>query len=158
MAEPDNDKIVKTVEINAPIARVWKAISDHKEFGAWFRVDLDQAFEPGGISTGRITYPGHEGAPWVVYVERMDPERLFTFRWYDSESGETVVSQYRDFSGNSGRTPPGAHYSVHHCHGSFVVARVLAGATYRLRNNGDGSRSPHRTGRAAFRAAAPPPR
>lgn len=87
MAEADGDKIVKVVELRAPIARVWKALTDYKEFGRWFRVDLDQQFEPGGKSTGRITYPGHEGAPWVVYVERMEPERLFTFRWYDSDDG-----------------------------------------------------------------------
>ncbi|WP_421724523.1 SRPBCC family protein [Bauldia sp.] len=87
MAESDDDAIVKVVELQAPRARVWKALTDHKEFGHWFRVDLDQAFEVGGTSTGRMTYPGHEGAPWVVYIERMQPERLFTFRWYDSDDG-----------------------------------------------------------------------
>lgn len=87
MTHADDDKIVKVVELNAPIARVWKALTDHTEFGSWFRVDLDQEFEEGGTSTGRMTYPGHEGAPWVVYVERMEPERLFPFRWYDSEDG-----------------------------------------------------------------------
>lgn len=90
MAEADDDKIVKIIELRVPIARVWKALTDHKEFGRWFRVDLDQKFEAGGKSTGRMTYPGHEGAPWVVYVERMEPERLFTFRWYDSDDGSTT--------------------------------------------------------------------
>jgi len=87
MAETDNDRIVKTAELNAPIARVWKALTDHKAFGQWFRVDLDQPFEVGGISTGRMTYPGHEGTPWIAYIERLEPERLFSFRWYDSENG-----------------------------------------------------------------------
>jgi len=87
MTQSDNDKIVKVVELRAPLARVWKAVTDHREFGHWFRVDLDQPFQPGGISTGKMTYPGHEGVPWVVYVERMEPERLFSFRWYDSDDG-----------------------------------------------------------------------
>lgn len=87
MAESDDDKIVKIFELQAPIARVWKALADHKEFGRWFRVDLDQEFQVGAKSTGQMTFPGHEGTPWVVYVERMEPERLFTFRWYDSEDG-----------------------------------------------------------------------
>ena len=75
------DRIEKTVELEAPVARVWRALTDHKEFGHWFRVDLDQKFEAGGKSTGRMTYPGHEGTPWVVYVERMEPEQLFSYRW-----------------------------------------------------------------------------
>lgn len=85
MADPSDDMIVKVVELRAPQARVWQALTDHKQFGVWFRVDLDQEFQVGGKSTGQMTYPGHEGVPWLVYVERMEPERLFTFRWYDSD-------------------------------------------------------------------------
>ncbi len=80
---PDN--IVKTVELNAPIEQVWKALTDYKEFGSWFLVALDQPFEIGGKSTGRMTYPGHEQVPWLAYIESMEPQRLFSFRWYDSE-------------------------------------------------------------------------
>lgn len=87
MVVPEDDKLVKVVELRTPIGRVWKALTDHTEFGRWFRVDLDQEFEVGAKTTGRMTYPGHEGAPWVAYVERMEPEHLFTFRWYDSDDG-----------------------------------------------------------------------
>lgn len=85
MADADDDRIVKMVELNAPIRSVWKALTDHKEFGQWFRVDLDQPFEANAKSTGKMTYPGHEGVPWLAYVERMDHECLFSFRWHDSE-------------------------------------------------------------------------
>lgn len=87
MADSDDDKIVKVVELEVPLARVWNALADHEEFGRWFCVDLDRKFQVGRKSTGQMTYPGHEGAPWVVYVERMEPERLFSFRWYDSDDG-----------------------------------------------------------------------
>ncbi|MEM9357159.1 MAG: SRPBCC family protein [Pseudomonadota bacterium] len=87
MADSDDDKIVKVVELRAPLARVWNALTDHMEFGHWFRVDLDQRFQVGSKSTGQMTYPGHEGVPWVAYIDRMEPERLFTFRWYDSDDG-----------------------------------------------------------------------
>ncbi|MGD9806047.1 MAG: SRPBCC family protein [Hyphomicrobiaceae bacterium] len=79
------DRIVKTVELKAPISRVWHAISDHDEFGQWFRVKLDGPFEPGALSTGKMTYPGYEGYPWLARVERMEPERLLSFRWVHSE-------------------------------------------------------------------------
>ncbi len=41
------DRIEKTIELNAPIERVWRAVTDHQEFGQWFRVRLDQPFAPG---------------------------------------------------------------------------------------------------------------
>jgi uncharacterized protein YndB with AHSA1/START domain len=89
------DRIEKVVEIKAPVARVWRALTDSEEFGEWFRVKLDGPFEPGAVSRGEMTYPGFEGWPWLATVERMEPERLFSFRWhdYDSKSGVDVAEQ-----------------------------------------------------------------
>lgn len=91
----DDDRIVKIAELYAPVSRVWKALTDHKEFGQWFRVDLDQPFEVGAKSTGRMTYPGHEGVPWLAYVEQMDHERLFSFSWHDSEDKPALLVEFR---------------------------------------------------------------
>ena len=77
----DQDRIVKIVELAAPVARVWRAITDHKEFGAWFRVRLDGPFKVGETTTGNITYPGHEHVEWVSVTEQMVHERLFAFSW-----------------------------------------------------------------------------
>lgn len=89
------DRIVKTVELKAPLSRVWRAVSDHNEFGQWFRVKLDGPFRPGAVSTGKMTYPGCEGYPWLAVVERMEPERLLSFRWhdFDEKSGVEVSKQ-----------------------------------------------------------------
>lgn len=89
------DTIVKVVELKAPLSRVWHAISDHEEFGQWFRVKLDGPFKPGSVSTGKMTFPGYENYPWRAIVERMEPERLFSFRWhdYDEKSGADVAEQ-----------------------------------------------------------------
>ncbi|MBO0763844.1 MAG: SRPBCC family protein [Hyphomicrobiaceae bacterium] len=76
------DRIVKTVEFKAPVARVWRALADHNEFGQWFRVKLDGPFKPGTVSTGQITSPGHEHYPWRAVIERIEPERLLSFRWH----------------------------------------------------------------------------
>ena len=54
------DRIGKTVELEAPVARVWRALTDHKEFGEWFRVALEGPFVVGEVSRGQITYPGYE--------------------------------------------------------------------------------------------------
>lgn len=89
------DRIVKTIDLKAPVARVWRALADHNEFGQWFRVKLDGPFEPGALSTGRMTYPGYEHYPWHAVVERMEPERLFSFRWHhvDAKSGGNIAEQ-----------------------------------------------------------------
>lgn len=81
MTEPDQDRIQKIVDLQAPPSRVWRALTDHEEFGAWFRVRLDGPFEVGATTTGRITYPGHEHVEWVSTTEKIEPERLFVFSW-----------------------------------------------------------------------------
>ena len=77
-----SNSIEKRVELKAPIARVWRALTDHREFGEWFRVKLDGPFVPGQVSRGRITYPGYEHLKWEATVQKMEPERLFSFAWH----------------------------------------------------------------------------
>jgi uncharacterized protein YndB with AHSA1/START domain len=76
------DRIEKTIELKAPVSRVWKALTDYQEFGKWFRVRLEGPFVPGQISRGRITYPGYEHLRWEAIVQQMEPERLFSFTWH----------------------------------------------------------------------------
>src|ERR1700748_688926 len=76
------DRIEKQIELKAPIARVWRALTDHREFGEWFRVALDGPFAPGQVSTGHITHPGYEHLKWTATVQKMEPERLFSFTWH----------------------------------------------------------------------------
>ena len=75
-------RIEKRIELNAPISRVWRALTDHREFGEWFRVKLDGPFVPGQISRGQITYPGYEHLKWEAVVQKMEPESLFSFTWH----------------------------------------------------------------------------
>ena len=77
-----NDKIEKRIELNAPVARVWQALTNHEEFGEWFRVKLEAPFVPGRTSRGRITYPGYEHVIWEAVVKEMTPESLFSFTWH----------------------------------------------------------------------------
>src|SRR5262249_26358147 len=70
------DRIEKTVDLTAPVSRVWKALTDHEEFGKWFRVRLDAPFVPGQVSRGRVTYPGYEHLNWEAVVPKMEPDPL----------------------------------------------------------------------------------
>jgi uncharacterized protein YndB with AHSA1/START domain len=80
------DRIEKQVELKAPISRVWRALTDYREFGQWFRVELDGPFVPGQVSRGHITYPGYEHVKWEAVVQKMEPERLFSFTWPHTKS------------------------------------------------------------------------
>jgi uncharacterized protein YndB with AHSA1/START domain len=84
------DRIEKRIELKAPVARVWRALTDHRQFGQWFRVKLEAPFRPGRVSRGQITYPGYEHVKWQVTVETMEPERLFSFRWHPYAVDATI--------------------------------------------------------------------
>ncbi len=78
----DTDRIEKQIVLRAPRARVWRALTDADEFGTWFRCKLESPFRPGATVRGRITYPGYEHLKLEIRIERMDPERLFSYRWH----------------------------------------------------------------------------
>jgi uncharacterized protein YndB with AHSA1/START domain len=77
-----SDRIEKKVVLRAPRARVWRAIADAEEFGKWFGVKLAGAFVEGAAVRGRITYPGYEHLTFEAWVERIEPERYFAYRWH----------------------------------------------------------------------------
>lgn len=77
-----SDRIEKQIDIKAPVARVWRAIADYREFGTWFRVAMEGPFVAGKEARGRITYPGKEHLVMTVAVQRIEPERLLSFTWH----------------------------------------------------------------------------
>jgi uncharacterized protein YndB with AHSA1/START domain len=77
-----SNRIEKQIELNATVSRVWRALTDYREFGEWFQVKLEGPFVPGQISRGHITYPGYEHLKWEAVVQKLEPERLFSFTWH----------------------------------------------------------------------------
>jgi uncharacterized protein YndB with AHSA1/START domain len=75
------DRIEKQVLLQAPPKRVWRALTHSAEFGDWFRVKLSDPFIPGKSISGPVLHPGYEHLTWTVTVEKMEPERLFSWRW-----------------------------------------------------------------------------
>jgi uncharacterized protein YndB with AHSA1/START domain len=87
------DRIEKRVTLRAPRERVWRAISDSKQFGAWFGVEFDGPFLAGSHMRGRITptkvdavvartQEPYAGATFECTIDRVDPMQLFSFRWH----------------------------------------------------------------------------
>lgn len=78
-----SDRIEEQVELHAPRARVWRALTNADELGAWFGVNLAGAtIAPGAQVAGHITHPGYEHVMFEVTIEEMVPERRFAWRWH----------------------------------------------------------------------------
>lgn len=80
--KPSTDRIEKRVVLRAPRSRVWRAISDAEEFGTWFRMNLDGALVAGRTVRAKVTIPGYEHMKVEMQVERIEPERYFSYRWH----------------------------------------------------------------------------
>ena len=118
----DTDRIEKRVVLGASRERVWRAISDSKEFGTWFGAEFDGPFVAGARMTGRIVpttvdaavakrQEPHTGMAFEISVERVEPMRLFSFRWhpfaveagvdYAKEPMTLVVFELQDVAGGT---------------------------------------------------------
>lgn len=87
------DRIEKKVLLRAPRKRVWHALADSQQFGSWFGMTFDGPFAPGAVMRGTLApttvdaevakaQQPYEGLPVEFTIERMEPERLFSFRWH----------------------------------------------------------------------------
>jgi len=76
------DRIEKQIDLKAPVSRVWRALTDYREFGEWFRVKLEGPFVVGKVSRGQLTFPGYEHLQMEVAVQKIEPERFFSYTWH----------------------------------------------------------------------------
>ncbi|HEV8145284.1 MAG TPA: SRPBCC family protein [Bryobacteraceae bacterium] len=95
------DKIEKKILLRAPQSRVWKALTDSQQFGAWFGMQVDGPFVAGTKMRVAITptkvnpeiakkQEAYDGFPFDIIIERIEPERLFSFRWHPYAIDEGV--------------------------------------------------------------------
>ncbi len=77
-----NDRIEKQIDLKAPVSRVWRALTDYREFGEWFRVKLEGPFVAGQVSRGQLNFPGYEHLQMEVVVQKIEPERFFSYTWH----------------------------------------------------------------------------
>jgi len=106
MSTTGTDRIEKKVLLKAPRSRVWRALTHAKEFGKWFGFEAEGSFAPGSQVHGRITHKGYEHLTMEITIERMEPERLVSWRWhphavepgvdYSSEPTTLVVFELKE--------------------------------------------------------------
>ncbi|MHB8636198.1 MAG: SRPBCC family protein [Fimbriimonadaceae bacterium] len=98
------DTIEKQTLLRATRARVWRALTDSSEFGSWFGMRVDGQFAAGAVmrcvcvpttvdpEVAAAQQP-HEGQPFEIVIERMEPERSFAFRWHPVASEQGPEAQ-----------------------------------------------------------------
>ncbi|HET9787165.1 MAG TPA: SRPBCC family protein [Pyrinomonadaceae bacterium] len=106
------DRIERSVMLKASRSRVWRALSNGEEFGNWFGVKLEgKSFVAGQRVQGQITYPGYEHLVFDVLIERVEPERVLSWRWhpaaidpavdYEKEPTTLVVFELKEVEGGT---------------------------------------------------------
>jgi uncharacterized protein YndB with AHSA1/START domain len=76
------NQIEKRIEVASPVSRVWRALTDSRQFGEWFLVKMDGPFVAGQPAAGQITHPGYEHVRMEIVVKAVEPETLFSFTWH----------------------------------------------------------------------------
>ncbi len=87
------DRIEKRILLRAPLDRVWRAISDAREFGTWFGMRFDGPFVAGARLTGELVPTSvdpeiakgqrpYEGLRFEITIDRVEPMHLFSYRWH----------------------------------------------------------------------------
>jgi uncharacterized protein YndB with AHSA1/START domain len=93
MSSSSTDRIEKKILLRASRDRVWRAISHSTEFGAWFGLEVVGPFKAGAKMSAAIVgtkvndevaaaQKKHAGIPFELYIEKIEPQRLFSFRWH----------------------------------------------------------------------------
>jgi uncharacterized protein YndB with AHSA1/START domain len=78
----DTDRIEKKVTLKAPRSKVWRAIADAEQFGEWFGIKLDSPFRAGKPVRGKILNPQYAHMKLDMEIEKIEPERYFSYRWH----------------------------------------------------------------------------
>jgi uncharacterized protein YndB with AHSA1/START domain len=84
--ESSTDRITRQLEIAAPVANVWRALTDSTRFAAWFRIEFDGPFVVGQSVNGRFK----NGLTIEFQIERMEPEIHFAYRWHPYPVDPTI--------------------------------------------------------------------
>jgi uncharacterized protein YndB with AHSA1/START domain len=82
MTTTSTDRIEKSVVLQAPRTRVWRALTSSAEFGSWFGATFTETFAEGVVLRAQVTNPGYEHLTMEIRIVSMEPERYFAFRWH----------------------------------------------------------------------------
>jgi uncharacterized protein YndB with AHSA1/START domain len=78
-------RIDRGIDINAPVERVWRALTDAAELSAWFQVKIDGVIEPGHTVWMTSVLPSHAGMRFDVEIVELSRPSRVVWRWHPGE-------------------------------------------------------------------------
>jgi uncharacterized protein YndB with AHSA1/START domain len=104
-------RIDRSIEIQAPLEKVWRALTTVAELSAWFRVQIEGEIAAGNEVDMISLYPGHEGKRFRVRFVELTPPKRFVWQWhpgavdpsvdYSQEPRTTVTFNLEPFAGGT---------------------------------------------------------
>jgi uncharacterized protein YndB with AHSA1/START domain len=90
MMVSDLSRIDRSIEIDAPPERVFRALTNADELSAWFQVTIEGALAPGKEIWMTSVHPDHAGQRFNVKIVEMTPPRSVTWQWHPGEIDPNV--------------------------------------------------------------------
>jgi uncharacterized protein YndB with AHSA1/START domain len=83
-------RIDRTIEINAPRERVWRALTNAEELAAWFQVKIEGPIAPDTEVWMTSLHTGYAGQRFRVRFIEMAPPERFVWEWHPGEVDPNV--------------------------------------------------------------------
>ncbi|MEO5668771.1 MAG: SRPBCC family protein [Bdellovibrionota bacterium] len=132
-----NNSIERHIEINAPVSKVWQALTDSTLFAKWFKATFNGPFIAGKTTHGKNTHPGYEFELEFI-IKEIKPETYFSYAWtpfpadrsFDYSKEEPTLVEFR-----LAKTTTGTRLSVTESGFSKITASRRAEA-YKMHEGG----------------------
>jgi uncharacterized protein YndB with AHSA1/START domain len=82
MTGAEASRIDRTIDIEAPPDRVWRALTDAAELSAWFQVSIEGPIAPDTDIWMTSVHPDHAGQRFRVRFTEMTPPRRLVWEWH----------------------------------------------------------------------------
>ena len=90
MAVAELSRIDRTIELNAPPDRVWRALTNAEELSAWFQVKIEGRLASGTEVWMTSVHPQHAGQRFRVRIAELTPPHRVVWEWHPGEVDPAV--------------------------------------------------------------------
>ena len=85
MTTAELNRIDRIIDIQAPVDRVWRALTNVDELSAWFQVRIEGDIAAGSEVWMTSVNPEHAGQRWPVRIVELTPPRRIVWQWHPGE-------------------------------------------------------------------------
>ena len=82
VAADELSRIDRTIKIDAPVERVWRALTNAEDLSSWFQVRIEGTIAPGSDVWMTSVHPDHAGQRFPVKIAEMAPPHRLVWQWH----------------------------------------------------------------------------